>query len=646
MKPSMKITILSWLLCSTAGSFGVGGLGIEVQGTNIVLSWPSKGYEIYLIQSLTNLGSGDPWSCVTNAYPANSTNRTTFTVFDVLPAAGNENGGNVAAGFQNRRPSAVFSNEWPPLPPLPWEIDESDYTSDGRSRFSSGADFGDSGNFHEPTMCFYRVFHVPNFLADVENYLFDGPTFIPVDYADYVDRVDKTTVLVNGEPTDLSQFMSYNYGGQTYWGVGIYCDQLGNGNNTIQLLATIRLNDALGDDTSYITLSNAVVTFTTDNLVTFTNWDDLIWQNTNYTFRAQSSIPDVDWEIDVYDIYGYFVNYQAGHTTDGSIAWTWDLTDYWGYLRADPDADPVFYPEVTITRNSQSQVINQNQADNTTRPTPPVAAPFPNNGAWIVAYADNFYSDGTDKYAGAEQYYSPGIAAIHGGPSLWGVTSYDYPIKYGTNYSQADRDDSWHQLTYKFLGSSDGQIRNFYYFGHGAPTKIGGDANIVEADGTFRAAKIYGGSKAFLNSQTAKDEITFNKNSGLHFYRFVFLDGCNTANGDWPEAFGVDKTTHDINFYTSASNKWHIRPSAFIGWNTTIGGSKEWGTIQKFWQFRGFWMGNWSVTYTGVNLVDALESARSGSGWISLGQYQDHIRIFGYPDLKFNEYNHKGDWAP
>jgi len=31
------------------------------------------------------------------------------------------------------------------------------------------------------------------------------------------------------------------------------------------------------------------------------------------------------------------------------------------------------------------------------------------------------------------------------------------------------------------------------------------------------------------------------KGTNMHPYRFVFLDGCNTADGNWPQAFGIPK---------------------------------------------------------------------------------------------------------
>jgi len=59
---------------STIKSWAVDGQAIQIQGTNILLSWPSLGYEYYMIQYWPDLAS--PSVQLTNNFPANSTNRT------------------------------------------------------------------------------------------------------------------------------------------------------------------------------------------------------------------------------------------------------------------------------------------------------------------------------------------------------------------------------------------------------------------------------------------------------------------------------------------------------------------------------------------------------------------------------------------
>ncbi len=675
MKTS-KLLIIAAFLSSAFTSHAITNTVIAVSGTNLVLSWPSYGYESYLIQYRQTLNLTDSWSQLTNAYPANSTNRTTFTIYGLVPPHGTNGSGGLGGSDSPPSPDeaasapsepmvmpANGSGTATPLAIYPVGFDLSGFVifDPATGQWVSGKGYviqptasapsgeiqpmDDSGGSTNVNTGFFRVFHIPDWLVSFSGYTFDGPTFLPVDYAAPdapTNYIDSSTVLINGQPTDDAVFTSYDIGGTTYWGMGIYFDRFQNGTNTIQLLTTVRQSDTLDDQTPYMVFSNAPQTIVIGNLVTFTNWDDLILGST-YTFKAQT-VTNVDWEIDIYDVYDNFVNYQTGHSSDGNISWTWDLTDYTGASRSDADSDPDFYPYITITQIVSSGKT-QPDAGNPTHPMPTAAAQFPSVGAWLFAYLDNYYTDQTANYAGANSYYLGGIENMEGGPELSYIPTYDYPVKFGTNYSQADRDDSWSQLTFSYLGSSYGQIRNFYYFGHGAVGFIGGDINKLDSSNNITGSKNLPGSKAGLTSQSIRQNITFNKNSGAIPYRFVFLDGCNTASGDLPQAWGVPNQTETIDYYKSAANSTGARPSAFVGWDTEIGGLKGWGTIDKFWQFRTFWMGNWSVQAGQQNdgLRDVFNQALTGSNWVDQDHY-NHMKIYGYQDMTFLQYNHAGDW--
>lgn len=482
---------------------------------------------------------------------------------------------------------------------------------------------------------------------NVSGYTFTGPTFIPVDYASPdapADYVDSTTVLIGGQPTDYAQFMPYVNNGVTNWGVGIYFDRFPNGTNTIQLLTTVRQSDTLNDQTPYMTFSNAPQAINIGCLIRFTNWDDLILSNV-YTFKAQT-VPNVDWEIDIYDINDNFVNYQTGHTSDGNIAWTWDFTDYWGNSRNNPGSDPDFYPYITVTGDLGDQAQNGGYHPNGSSSSgiwmPPVAAQYPDEGAWLFAYMDKFYDDGTSNYAGADSYYFPAISSLEGGPGLWGTVTYDAPIKYGRDYDQSTRNASWDSLGNDLQSWN---ARNFYYSGHGSANSIGGDINVLDSSNNITASKHLPGSKAFITSQWVHDNVTFNKSYGAMPFRFVFLDGCNTATGDWPQAWGIPKQAVTLDYYTSTNNPKGARPSAFVGWDVTVGG-QGWGTVKQFWDFRTTWMAAWSVqSYGGspASLSDALETARNFSGWVP-NQVNAHLKEYGYTAMTFRKYNQAGDW--
>jgi hypothetical protein len=641
---------------------------IAVSGTNLVLSWPSHGYESYLIQYRQTLDATDAWTTLANAYPANSTNRTTFTLYGIVPPPNTNNGtggggggaplpNGFSAGSLSARHggttvplvmpadgsgAAVPLALYPPgldlsdfviLDPATGQwLDGSGHTSALAARPMGGASPMDADEDDaEVATGFYRVFHIPDWLVSLNGYTFDGPTFLPVDFAapdaptNYVDDV---TLLINGQPFDEVQFIPYDINGTTYWGLGIYFDRLPNGTNTIQLLTTVRQSDELDDQTPYMTFSNAPQTIVIGNTISFTNWNDLILSNT-YVFNAQSSVTNADWEIDIYDVYGNFVNSQTGHSDDGNISWAWDLTDYTGNSRKD-DADPFFYPAISINHNPPAPIAHH--------PT----NQFPDKGAWLFAYMDKFYDDGTSNYPTADSYYNNALQLMEGGPLLWGFDTYDYPIKYGRSYTQAERDDSWTTLKTSYLQSWS--IRNFYYFGHGAATGIGGDINKLDSSNNITGARHLPNSNAYLSGDWTLGNITINKTYGKIPFRFVFLDGCDTAAGNMCMDWGVPKQVETVDYYRSSANKIHVRPNAFVGWDTEVGGKKaDWGTIQEFWAFRSAWMAQWSVTYTVKSLSEALDEARDSSGWVP-SQVNTHLKKFGYTSMGFQEYNQAGDW--
>jgi hypothetical protein len=395
----------------------------------------------------------------------------------------------------------------------------------------------------------------------------------------------------------------------------------------------VRLNDLVGDDSLYLVLSNLTQTIVVDNEVTFTNWDGLIL-STNFTFQAQTKTNDTDWWIDILDAWGNYVNGGAGHTTNGQIEWTWDLTDTLGYARDDLDSDPSFNSYITFAAVGTGQ--------QTTRPNPAPLPQYPNVGSWLISYSDNFYLEGGSCYAAGHQYYTNGVNGLAGGPAYRNIPVTVFPIKFGTNnYTQAERNNSWVDLK---AWLSAPQYRNFYYYGHGSANTIGSDGHNYDTNGCAKAGSFLPHSKSFLTSQTVSNEFTFNRYTGARPYRFVWMDGCSTASGNWPGAFGVSMTTNTVSWYTnSTTNPKHRRPSAFVGWNQTVGGL-GWGTAQDAWYFRSQWMFLWMYDWQTKSLVQALEDARQSSSWVQSGQLWGALRVYGYTEMKFDEYNHKNDW--
>jgi hypothetical protein len=363
--------------------------------------------------------------------------------------------------------------------------------------------------------------------------------------------------------------------------------------------------------------------------------DELIYGST-YTFRAQTKNPNTDWSIDIYDAWGQYINGASGHTSNGQIQWTWDFRDIFGNLRDDLDNDPFWDPYITFDTGGGGGAAPAAPA---TRPMP-TPVPYPEKGGWVIGHQDRFYLDAGPRYAGADDYYQEAINNLIGGPALNDLFVVTVALQFGTNvYTQAQRNDSWEDLKQWMV---DPRSRNFYYYGHGSATDLGADVHTFDSSNYVTGGLIFPGSGAHLDSGTLRTRITFNRFNGSRPYRFAFLDGCNTANGDWPDAFGIGKGTNTLQWYTGPNNTRHVRPSAFVGWTVVVGG-KGWGTVDKFWECRSFWMGNWSVNLQ-TTLTDALLQARAGSNWVPEQQFRNSLRVYGYTVLGFNEYNRKGDW--
>ena len=56
----------------------------------------------------------------------------------------------------------------------------------------------------------------------------------------------------------------------------------------------------------------------------------------------------------------------------------------------------------------------------------------------------------------------------------------------------------------------------------------------------------------------------------FHPYRFVFLDGCETAKGHWASVFGIPEEPKTLSYYFTPNGTIIGRPSAFVGWKKRI----------------------------------------------------------------------------
>jgi hypothetical protein len=657
---------------SAPQAFGVVDQAITIQDTNLVLSWPSLGHESYLVQYRPTLDETTPWQNLTNAFPANSTNRTTYVIpcCTLVELAGTNLMSMMSGGSESMMmASSFFDPDAPELWAMPadgsgspvplaiyppgvptnhlviFEASASEMALARKSSVSSVSTKSsleeiDGGNYEAqgisnggcdcPDMGFFRVFHIPDWGFNITNYTYEGAIFLPVDFKDYRDRVENVQVYLNNQPLDYAEFLTLD---GTNWGVGVYFDRVTNGTYQIQLVTTIALNDEAGDGMISLALTNKAKNIVVFNEVTFPDWNDFM-QGDTYTFTAKSTNPDTDWTIDIYDVNWQWVNSGSGHTSNGQISWTWDLNDWQNNNRDDFESDPYFNCEITLDSGQQ---LNgpQPQAAGTPKPMPTPVKGYPDRGDWVVSFQDRWYADAWGYPGDLQGKYEDAVTSIYGGPILVGDTPQWQPLYFGTNvYSQAQREATWSNLR-AWLG--DLHTRNFYYHGHGGATSLGCDRHTYTTNGL-----VTGGVFSYRGSKSTIQNWQIASISKYKRFRFVYLDGCNTASGDLPNAFNISKQTNDVAFYENHPK--HPRPAVFVGWNQVVGGDASWGSAYKRHDFQAYWMGNWANDFDHPNIVIALDRANVGASWITAAKLWGALRVYGYQQMKIRDYNNKGDW--
>lgn len=154
-------------------------------------------------------------------------------------------------------------------------------------------------------------------------------------------------------------------------------------------------------------------------------------------------------------------------------------------------------------------------------------------------------------------------------------------------------------LTNHLAETSPDNVRALYFYGHG---NANGNAIGTQTTGIYAKAVAAALGNHYTNDHGQPMALTH------HPYSFVFLDGCNTGRGDFPEAFGIPKAAKPSDFVTAG------RKRAFMGWGAkvthSIVGNYPLAWSLKFWQT---WLGDGSDSSVALQTaIDAAESYHSG----------------------------------
>ena len=397
--------------------------------------------------------------------------------------------------------------------------------------------------------------------------------------------------------------------------------RLNNGDNYLIAEAIWNMNtnlDLNADDwPEFVMLQSYPVQIVVSNEISFPSWVDEFGGNL-MSFNVTSIYPDADWQIDIYDSQTNYVGSFSDHTTDGLIHVVWGVTNSQGT----PLTDHVFYSATTVTYATGGGTASVK------KPNPRkiiVVDNYPPVGKWIVAWQNIFennpetYKNSTEQPNMLNSIGSAYNAAQTGGGMILPLGSLPgsfQPLRYGTPHTTAQKSQDWTQFK---IALTNLNARNLYYFGHGAPEKLGGtkDANRT------------------LTSKEVGTLLRYNDSNptNRHFFRYVFLDGCNTANGSFPTKFGIPKKENvSLSDYLSPN----VRPSAFSGWTEY----KQYGVLGLIpWQFPGYRINFWSFWSQGnKELHEAHEDARVsiGANGMAIGQ---SLKIYGYKNMRFFDFN-------
>jgi hypothetical protein len=618
---------------SAIQTFAIEGLRVSVQSTNAVLSWPSLTNETYIAQYRQTLSATDSWVTLTNYLPpAGDTNITFFVHSNIVQYPfGSSGGGTNGAGSIDPNGTNNTNN-----------------VSGGTNGFKS-------------TTGFYRVVRDGAHMWGITNgMVLHDELITPIEFA--VDSTDQVVGVTfydeNNSPI-----------------IGATAQPLGGNGWLLVWNTTLSFN---GDYSVYAELNFASdssvasqpVTVTVTNAISFPNYFTRIFGDQMWIYAE--TIPDAAYTIDMYDENTNYLGTFADSADDGGvISFTWDLTDGEG----DTFDSTNFYGVFTVDNSSSDSVAKaQVQKLNASSPSFQTLSPakktfktsgnnittsrvhFSNAGSsasatqfwvqekkwtpndnWVVAYGlfsgQSGESSQKDIYmiAGGVDEDEP-YKGVLGTLDDWGLNSNVSPgnnPSAGTVFTLQDQSSRTNLLNYL----ADHRYENFYFFGHGNDSSIGSYNGFTLTSDQIGFALdnvplSFSGQPELINVDPPiivyPQVPTQIKTIADHPYRFVVIDACDTAAGNFCEAFAIPAITVSTNYFRTLG----VESRAFVGF-------KSWALNLNFltWQSYSLMTSGFLFDWLdGHDVQTCVNDARNGYG--SGASMDSSVWIYGAYDLK------------
>ncbi|MFN3407882.1 MAG: Ig-like domain-containing protein [Limisphaerales bacterium] len=625
---SRAIGTAACLLFATAvHTYAIEGLQLSLQCSNVVLTWPSVEGETYIVQYRPTLDTNSTWQTLTNFMPAETgVSMTTFVHSNVVQMPNCDGGSFAAMSYGGEsslmvvaveddtptEPMVISTNgtgEATPLQLYPPGFDLSGfYIYDPRSeelvsgsafmQAASELDFpepeegegsGEGGTNFVSETGFYRVVrNGVHFYGLTNGVVLSDVVTIPIELS--LTNADTITGM-SFYTDDGSPLVGANDSENAPWVLEWDTRMVPNG--TYSIYAEVNF-------ASDASVTNEPISVTVSNFVSFPNYftrnfEDWMW------LYAELATPEADYEIAMYADETNYLGSFFGSTSDGVISFLWDLTDGQSYTFT----NDTFSAEYIITPTSSSFGPQQNGPQTTVTATNFWAREYAWKGSgigkFVVAYSplDN---NGT-KTLKIGLMVSGGTGGEYGGVTQtlgsYGLGPYQLSPgnQQGSAFQMYDGTTKTNLLSYLW----DVSYRNFYYFGHGSPSAVGG------APGTT------------VPTITARDfrRVLYNfpssgKPLNAHPYRLVFFDGCRVGAGNMCEQFGIPTQTTDNNFFLYSG----VRSRAFFGFKDTISFNEQ------QWTWRSLMIGGFFADWiSGQPLFSCATNAVAGghsSGYQSM----------------------------
>lgn len=366
---------------------------------------------------------------------------------------------------------------------------------------------------------------------------------------------------------------------------------------------------------SFIQLASAPITVQVFNEISFPDWMEGFGELYDSMYiNAQSAHPHVTWQAAIFGANEDYIGSFSGHTDTGEIEAIWNLLDPSG----NPRSDTTFWIDIYTTVDGTGG--GSPPADPLTfAAAAPVKKkkfdPWSGPGNWVVAnqQAFNFLTGHENLDTMTDGWVGPAESRNLSVQPPTPIRQSGEALRIRTNQNSTN---DWTNLRLAIVNST---TRNIYYFGHGGKDQIGDGTNVFTHIDSFELTNVLG--TATLSSTNKKA------------FRYVFLDGCETgATSKMAEGFGIP-AKEKMKLEDFIDNG--IRPCAFMGWKQT-----KWiGFMNTVWFDHIFYVQGFQYEWinNGKTIKQASDAAKSYPGTTQINV--SNLRIFGFPDLMYNQYN-------